>query len=76
MFHHSHTSIDTCGKGRVRNILKDNNILTMRQSKDLNKKKLRTYLHHSCKRVVLKDDGSPVLVFNELNIPFFHGTEL
>lgn len=72
MFHHTHTSIENAGKGKLRQTLKNLNILTMRQSKDLNKKKLRTYLHHTSLRLV----GDNQFCFNELNIPFFHGTEV
>ena len=72
MFHYTHTSIENAGKGKLRQTLKNLNILTMRQSKDLNKRKLRTYLHHTSLRL----DGNNQVYFNELNIPFFHGTEV
>ncbi len=75
MFHHTHTSIETGGKGHLRNILKDLKILTMRQSQGKTKKELRPYLHHTCIRTYKDPQGNHHSFFNELNIPFFHGQE-
>ena len=75
MFHHTHQSIEDAGKGKLRNVLKNYQILTMRQSKDLNKKTLRKFLYSTSSRIATNPDGTHILIANELNLPFFNGQE-
>ncbi len=75
MFHHTHTSIETAGKMKLRKLLRDGGVVPMRKSKDMNKKHLRKYFYSTTFRIDKNADGDDWIYFNELNIPFFHGQE-
>ena len=75
MFHHTHHSIENLGKGKLRQVLRDDNVLTMRKSRNKTKKELRKYFYGKSQRIIIRPGGTAVSVFNEMNIPFFHGTE-